>query len=697
MFVSYSGLMGGSERILLDLAEGLDLPLVIACPEGPLAENARAAGLRVFPLRWRRLELRATLQDRVAKPLRIAGQAREVRQLALALRPRVVFAWGTRAAIACGAALRGIEPAPAVIFQNMDMLPGPVIARVARASVRRADLVLSPSAAVARDFDPTGALDHRSIVVAPGIDADRYEPHGPYSGPPRALLLGALVAWKRPRLGLEAVALAAREIPDLELTVAGPVIDAQGGRLLESLRRRAELPDLRGRVHFPGALADPRVELRRSSCLLHCADAEPYGMVVLEALASGLPVVAPAAGGPAEIVDELSGRLYPPGDASAAAEALQYVLSSPELARRMGESGRERVEGRYTLQHSRRRYREAIAEVTATRTRPAPREGGAAAAAPPPGKRGEGVALVTVLHDSAAELDALLASVARHLPAAHLVAVDSGSSDGGAAAARDWAGRSTVIELGDNVGFGRASNAGLDAVEEPITVLVNPDVELVDDSLAALAAEAGRTDRPERLLAPLVLMPGGARQDTAHAEPGTPPELVSAVVPPGALPGPLRAQVQPWLADTPRRVGWAVGCCLVARTDTLRRLGPFDARAFLYAEDLDLGLRAADAGIETWFWPEARVVHRHAHATRRVFGGEPFGLLAARRRQVVRKWRGRRREEVDDWAQLVTFANRLALKTILRRPADRERRQLAALVAARRDGREDPVDGSWPR
>jgi N-acetylglucosaminyl-diphospho-decaprenol L-rhamnosyltransferase len=295
------------------------------------------------------------------------------------------------------------------------------------------------------------------------------------------------------------------------------------------------------------------------------------------------------------------------------------------------------------------------------------------------------MALVTVLHDSRRELGSMLESVERHLPCAHVVVVDSGSHDEGPALARHWNGRVTVIELGQNVGFGRASNAGLDAVEAPVTAIVNPDVELLDSSLLRLAEEVARDDRPERILAPMVLLPGGERQDSAHHEPGSAADVVRALVPPAALPPQLRRLVEPWRSDEPRRAGWAIGCCLVARTDTLRRLGPFDPGAFLYAEDLDLGLRASDAGIETWFWPTGLVLHHGAHATAREFGGEPFELVARRRREVVRRWRGARRQAIDDWVLLATYANRLALKTLLRRPADRERRQLAALRAAMRE------------
>jgi GT2 family glycosyltransferase len=288
--------------------------------------------------------------------------------------------------------------------------------------------------------------------------------------------------------------------------------------------------------------------------------------------------------------------------------------------------------------------------------------------------------LVTVTHESRPEVVRLLESAFRLLPGAELIVMDSGSSDGGPAAGRGLGAR--VVELGENVGYGRAANEGVALASRPVTVVLNPDVELVDGSLAALA-DAAQAE-PERIFAPLVLLPDGSRQDTGQHAPTSWPALVSALLPPGALPPPLRTAAEPWRSDRPRRVAWAVGCCLAASTDTLRRLGPFDERIFLYGEDLELGLRAAELGVETWFWPQAGIVHHRSASTERAFGGEPFERLARQRRRVVEERLGRGRRRLDDWLQLVTFADRIALKALLRRPHERERRQLAALRAVRR-------------
>jgi N-acetylglucosaminyl-diphospho-decaprenol L-rhamnosyltransferase len=160
---------------------------------------------------------------------------------------------------------------------------------------------------------------------------------------------------------------------------------------------------------------------------------------------------------------------------------------------------------------------------------------------------------------------------------------------------------------------------------------------------------------------------------------------VRAVIPPSVVPGGAGIWLEPWRSSAPRRVGWAVGCALAGRTETLRRLGPFDESIFMYGEDMELGLRAAAAGVPTWFWPAARVRHHRAHSSSVAFGGEPFERLARARHAVVARRMGARRAALDDALQALTFASRIALKGLLRRPTQRERAQLRALRSIRRE------------
>ena len=623
LIVSYTSHAGGAERILADHATAIGDDAIAAVPDGWLADRLREQGIRVFPLKERRLELRG---QRASAGLRLAGHAREVRGLAEALRPHTIVAWGMRSAIACAAATRRLDPRPRFVFQHNDLLPAGATARVVRSAAARADLVIALSQAIADD------LGVDAVVVRPGADLERFSPDGGSPGR-HALFLGAIAPWKRPQLAIEATRRAG-----VALTLAGGPLDVAGERLEARLRELAP-----PHVAFAGRLAEPVEALRDAGVLIHCADREPYGMALVEALACGVPVVAPAAGGPREIVDDSCGRLYPPADAAAAAEALTAALARRD---ELGRGARARAEAHFDLPDSRRRYSELF-----PRSEPA---------------AGTGIALVTVLHDSEPEVRALMDSIDRHLPGARVIAVDSGSSDGGAAAVRERG--ATVIELGENVGYGRAANVGVEAAGEPVTVVLNPDVELFDDSLADLAKEAARHE--DRLLAPLVLLPDGTRQDSVHTDRA---DLARAAIP---------GRAGPWDANEPRKVTWAVGCAIAARTDTFRRLGPFDPDTFMYGEDLELGLRAAEQGVETWFWPHARVLHKRAHSTEAAFGGEPFDLLAERRRVVIAERRGSARR--DDLLQAATFANRIALKTLLRRPAEREKRQLRALVKARR-------------
>jgi GT2 family glycosyltransferase len=268
-------------------------------------------------------------------------------------------------------------------------------------------------------------------------------------------------------------------------------------------------------------------------------------------------------------------------------------------------------------------------------------------------------AAVIVLHESRAELAALLATLTDR---PELVVVDTGPDDGGAELAAGHG--ATVIERRDNPGFGAATNLGLRQVSSDVTVLLNPDCEVHDDTLSRLATIA--RDHPHALHAPRLLNGDGSVQRSAHPQPATLGALIAALVPSPLLP----VRAEPFRATRPTTVGWAIGACLAAATSTLRELGPFDERIHLFAEDMDLGIRGRQRGIPTVLHPQLALTHHGGHSVNR--GGERFAQLARTRHDVIERRLGRAAARRDDLAQALTFAVRAPFRP-------RARHQLRAL------------------
>jgi GT2 family glycosyltransferase len=288
------------------------------------------------------------------------------------------------------------------------------------------------------------------------------------------------------------------------------------------------------------------------------------------------------------------------------------------------------------------------------------------------------LSIVVVSHDSASDLARLLESVRAQLgPEQQVVVVDTGSGDNSAQVARSAG--AEVVELPHNPGFGPANNAGVRRARGEITALLNPDTALPDDGLTRLVSLAAGE---RALFVPRLVGHDGIVQKTAHPVPGRPSAFAFALLGPALLRR-ARVRAEPWRSQRPVVVGWAIAAALVAQTDVLRTLGPFDPETFLFYEDLELCLRAADHGIPTILRPEVVVCHRGAHATAPTFGGEPYELLARRRREVILARLGRRSLALDDAAQAVTFATRAAARVAVARSPARPLAQLRALRRAR--------------
>ncbi|MER7112073.1 glycosyltransferase [Streptomyces sp. NPDC000229] len=190
-------------------------------------------------------------------------------------------------------------------------------------------------------------------VVPCGVDTEQFCPEGPAAGRDgghryRLLQLGRLV----PRKGAAVSITALTRLPDTELLVVGgpPADRLHDDPEVRRLREIARLAGVADRVRFTGGVPPEDVaSLLRSADVVLCpADYEPFGIVPLEAMACGRPVVASAVGGQLDTVaDPDTGRLVPPRDPDALARAVGELLADPAQRAACGAAGRRRVLSRY--------------------------------------------------------------------------------------------------------------------------------------------------------------------------------------------------------------------------------------------------------------------------------------------------------------------------------------------------------------
>ncbi len=241
----------------------------------------------------------------------------------------------------------------------------PMREEVERVIACEADLIVATTRAEARTLRAMGAAEDRVRVVPCGVDLSRFSTEVPGvlrpTGRPRIVVASRLVA----RKGIAEVIRALPSVPGAELVVAGGppaglVTDDPEGVRLAEVAREVGVDD---RVEFLGAVSrdDMPALLRSADVVACCPWYEPFGLVAVEAMACGVPVVATQVGGLAETVaDGVTGLLVEPRNPSAIAAALDRILSDPATRRRMAERALQRAR-RYgwdgvaesTLQHAR--------------------------------------------------------------------------------------------------------------------------------------------------------------------------------------------------------------------------------------------------------------------------------------------------------------------------------------------------------
>lgn len=243
------------------------------------------------------------------------------------------------------------------------------ISKQAVADLNAAGRLLAVSAATKEAYLGAGLDTDRTHVAHNGVDLQIFHPGPPTGylhrelGLPKDARLIACIGQISLRKGFDIVLKAARKVsvdyPDVHWLVVGErhsqkVETVQFEQSLHEIRRS---PELSGQVHFLGRRDDIAELLRELSLFVHAARQEPLGRVLLEAAATRLPIVATEVGGTRELfpADDQAAQVVAPVEPDPFAAAILRLLSDHNLARKLAQNARQRVEDKFSAEKATQR------------------------------------------------------------------------------------------------------------------------------------------------------------------------------------------------------------------------------------------------------------------------------------------------------------------------------------------------------
>ena len=362
LFVDHVGVLGGGELSLFDIAVhfGEDCGVVLF-DDGPFRHKLEKAKVTVEVL---------PMAPAIADVKRGAGRAAGLRAIPdvmslavrLARRARhydVVYANSQKSMIVAG--LAGTLARRPVIWHLRDLLTADHFSLAQQrtavgAANRLVDRVIANSEATAHAFREAGGRVPVPVVYN-GIDPAPFravrdeqvkalKKELGLEGKPVVGVFSRLAPWKGQHVLLEAL----EHLAGVQALLVGDVLFEADRGYEEALRAQTERLRLAGRVHFLGFRDDVPALMHLVDVVLHTSTApEPFGRVIVEAMLAGRPVVATAAGGALELVDdEKTGLLVSPGDAVALGDAIARLIGQPQWAQALAQAGEEAAERRFS-------------------------------------------------------------------------------------------------------------------------------------------------------------------------------------------------------------------------------------------------------------------------------------------------------------------------------------------------------------
>ena len=370
VYLNPCGNLGGAETSLRELLAGirrtepaLELSLVLG-EDGPIADIARDLGVTVmvkpFPQALARLGdagRKPTVWQFIRAAYATGGYARSLAGLLRQIRPDLIHTNGFKMHL-LGAWTRP-RRTPLVWHIHDYVSSRRLMSHLLRVFQKACTVAIANSRSVAADL--RALLPHLKVLpVYNAVDLERFSPTGtkvdldaiaglPAVSPEtvRIGLVATFARWKGHRVFLQALAQVAATLPVRGYIIGGPIYQTDGSQWSQAeLMEEVERLGLDGKVGFTGFLNDVPAALRSLDIAVHAStEPEPFGMVIIEAMACGRAVIASQAGGACELFSDGEDALgHPPGNAPALAQQMLILVGDEGLRRHLGKAGRVTAE-----------------------------------------------------------------------------------------------------------------------------------------------------------------------------------------------------------------------------------------------------------------------------------------------------------------------------------------------------------------
>ena len=356
LFVDHAPALGGAEYSLLMLLRYLNRERFtphLACPPGGLSEAAQSDGIPVYQLDLPRLRRSARA------PFVWLNTAREIAAHAREIQARAVVSNTVRATFYTAPAAK-LARIPLIWYMRDFSLGEGQPHHLWIDTFLKRLLCASASAVIANSHATAANLPCRAktTVIHNGIEIARFNltldgvafrrEHNIAASDLVVGTMGRLRPWKGQDRLLRVMARVREQVPDVHTVIIGGSPFGEVDDYVPKLHRLAQ--DLVLPITFTGQLADPLPALAAVDIFAHPGDPEPFGLVNVEAMAMGKPVVAFDHGAlPEIVVDDETGLLITPCNEAAMAAAITALLHNPVHRTAMGQAGRVRVETHFTV------------------------------------------------------------------------------------------------------------------------------------------------------------------------------------------------------------------------------------------------------------------------------------------------------------------------------------------------------------